>query len=668
MMELRYDPARLPPLRASTAAAWHHLVAARSTDPAAASALRVAAAARAALEHRWLPAIDRLLATDAMLAWTTSAPAWARGTSGAELGRAVAEQARQLAAGHRDELVADLIAALRLAATDDAAMAAFFATLGPADLLRLLTNLATVDQRAIELPLLLRERFVAAANRGDLPVGFGRDLVRSAAARQEHRRTGDAGLAVSFLVHGADLPGRLVGEAIAEAIAQELAFATRRELDASAGWTLWMAEGPTASLGLWLDFDEPYRGDDLDPLEATDPMYALLGQLARDGDAGRRTFVDPTRARYLFEQRDVLADGGRAITRAAAAAAAGPDVVAAAPGPLLDRASLVAAAFVNLFGRANAARIGRDDQASGAAAQVVGAHLYGVEHALAWDGPSDADRHTALPAPRRDDPAADTDPAGVADLAHQVAGTERRAAVFDPAALGAVLDLAARTDAGVAVLRGDLATYQRGLAAVAASRVAAGDVPPSRAAPYLQEAMQDAARLEGRFVQHIGHEAGRHGRDRDRIRSFWIEAIGTGIERASGLFGASGSAVVDTVASPIKDFADRELTDAGERADAASTTAAVLAGERLTYVWFRELHAAGVLRPSLPPGILVDGALPPYDDLVVALAAGGPPGWSVGTVLQELDDASGPGVDIDGRSVVEAMAAVQQAAYRTLGG
>ena len=180
--------------------------------------------------------------------------------------------------------------------------------------------------------------------------------------------------------------------------------------------------------------------------------------------------------------------------------------------------------------------------------------------------------------------------------------------------------------------------------------------------------MQDAARLEGRFVQHIGHEAGRRGRDRDRIRSFWIEAIGTGVERASGLFGPSGSAVVDTVASPVKDFADRELTDAGERADAASTTAAALAGERLTYVWFRELHAAGVLRSPLPPEILVDGELPPYDDLVVALAAGGPPAWSVGTVLQELDAAAGAEVDIDGRSVVDAMTAIQQAPYRALGG
>ena len=49
-------------------------------------------------------------------------------------------------------------------------------------------------------------------------------------------------------------------------------------------------------------------------------------------------------------------------------------------------------------------------------------------------------------------------------------------------------------------------------------------------------------------------------------------------------------------------------------------------------------------------------------------AAGGPPAWSVGTVLQELDDAAGAEVDIDGRSVVDAMTAIQQAPYRALGG
>jgi hypothetical protein len=111
-------------------------------------------------------------------------------------------------------------------------MAAFFATLGPADLLRLLTNLAAVDQQSIELPLVLRARFVQVANAGDLPAGFGRDLVRSAAAQQEHLRTGDAGLAVSFLAHGGDLPGSLVAEAVQEAINRELASAARRGLDA----------------------------------------------------------------------------------------------------------------------------------------------------------------------------------------------------------------------------------------------------------------------------------------------------------------------------------------------------------------------------------------------------------------------------------------------------
>ena len=67
--------------------------------PAAASALRVAALVRTNLEQRWLPAIDRLMASDAMLAWTHDAPAWARGLVGADLGRQLAARAAELTVG-----------------------------------------------------------------------------------------------------------------------------------------------------------------------------------------------------------------------------------------------------------------------------------------------------------------------------------------------------------------------------------------------------------------------------------------------------------------------------------------------------------------------------------------------------------------------------------------
>ena len=143
-----------------------------------------------------------------------------------------------------------------------------------------------------------------------------------------------------------------------------------------------------------------------------------------------------------------------------------------APRPLLDDASLVASAFVNLFGRANVARVGRDEQASTAAARIVGVHAYGVEHALGWvPGPTDAERVSRVDWPTGPP---DAGPEGaIAELAPPCSGGTRSEAVFDPEALGHVVDLAARTDAGVILLRQDLANYQRVVAAaagVAASR------------------------------------------------------------------------------------------------------------------------------------------------------------------------------------------------------
>ena len=219
-----------------------------------------------------------------MLGVDHGAPAWARGTHAAPssaaalAAQAPCELAARLTA---NELVADLIAALRAAAADDAAMATFFATLGPAGLLASSTNRRPSTSEAIELPLLLRERFVQAADGGDLPAGYGRDLV--ARRRTEHEQPAawaTAGWRCRSSFHGGDLPGPLVVEAVDEAIVQELAFATRGRARRVGGWTLWAATGRGASLGLWLDFDEPYRGDDLDAVDAQDPMYALLGQLA----------------------------------------------------------------------------------------------------------------------------------------------------------------------------------------------------------------------------------------------------------------------------------------------------------------------------------------------------------------------------------------------------
>ena len=56
-----------------------------------------------------------------------------------------------------------------------------------------------------------------------------------------------------------------------------------------------------------------------------------------------------------------------------------------APTSVLDDASLVASAFVNLFGPANAGDVGADDRAATGAARILGAHMYGVQHALGSD-------------------------------------------------------------------------------------------------------------------------------------------------------------------------------------------------------------------------------------------------------------------------------------------
>ena len=124
-------------------------------------------------------------------------PAWARGLAGRRLGVALAERAAELSASDEAD-VDDLTEALRLAADDEAAMAAFFGALEPVGLLQLVTNLASADHRSIELPLLLREQFVQTAHAGGIHAGYGRRFVRSAAVVQHEQRgpTGDAGLRV----------------------------------------------------------------------------------------------------------------------------------------------------------------------------------------------------------------------------------------------------------------------------------------------------------------------------------------------------------------------------------------------------------------------------------------------------------------------------------------
>lgn len=669
MAELAYDPARVALLRARAVAALQHLGRAAADDSAAASALRVAARVRAGIENEWLPVIDRVLASVAMLTWTTTAPAWVQGRRGAALGRALAARARALARDTRVETVEAMLAALRHASSDDAAMRALFRELGPDGLLELLSALATTDTTSTALPEALRAAFVRTCAAGGLRHGFARGLVDAAA--EAHVRSGRDGahaLTFAYLLRGGQLPTTFLVDTARALVAAERRFAGQQGLQPDHGWSLWtVSVRPPHALA-------PELADPSGLLApaAGDPMYALLAQLARDGRAGRVVFGDHDRAAYLFGGRDVLADGGAAIVAAAATAAAGDDVGPGASPRTLAQASLVASGFVNHFGRANATRASGEVTAL-AAARIVGTHLYAADVALAAPGVTDDERLGALdPADRRALEEAGTLTAdgappvtGVVALPHDVLGPDdpRPAALLQQEPLGHVLDLAVSTDMSAQLLRGALATYQRGLASAAAARLAAGEI--ARPDRYLAEVTADAARLDARIGQRVGHQAERRGRGADAALTFWIRAIGDGGGRLGELLGRPGAAVVRAVAAPVTDAATSALADAEREAAADADGRARLASEQLAYVWARELHNAGVIDARLPAELAPGGVLPAYGELVRRVVAH--PDWTMERVLRALDVApSRVGVELDIEALRDAMATAQLPAYREL--
>lgn len=674
MTELRYDPSRLAPLRSCAAAAFRHLLMTSSADPAAASALRVSRSVLAGLEHGWLPAIDRVLSSHAMLTWLATGPAWMLGVSGDDLGRALVARAEALYSDSRDEPVAEMLAAITLAAGDQEAMNTFFRELGPDGLLMLLASLATANPNDTELPAAVRAALTATAARGGLRPGYARDLVEAAARTQEQsRHDGEDAVALSYLLHGDQLPATFLVEAAEAMIEAEARFAAAEGLDPSSGWTLWMLEGFRIPNALALDFTDS-RG--MTAAAAADPMYALLAQLANDGRAGQIVFRDPERAVYLFALRDVLADGGDAIVTAAAAAAAGPDVVDGAPDYVLADASLVASGFVNYFGRTNAGRADSSDAVTIGTARIVGAHMYAVDATVAAHDVGDDERIANLTdAERRaleeaglldeDGELRDGAVMATGELYHDVLGPEdpRRAAVLQHEPLENILGLAAGTDASSVLLRDALATYQRGLASAAAGRLAAEDVTDPN--DYLAEVMADAARLEGTFARHVGHAAERRGRDADAAMGFWINAVGMGAERLGSTLGKPGSTVVGHLTDPAADLATDAFADAEREAEAEADELARLAGEQLAYVWFRELHNAGVIDADLPTDLAPGGTLPSYAELVRRVYER--PDWTIERVFNALDVArSDAGVDLDSQALRDALAVAQLPAYHDL--
>jgi hypothetical protein len=231
------------------------------------------------------------------------------------------------------------------------------------------------------------------------------------------------------------------------------------------------------------------------------------------------------------------------------------------------------------------------------------------------------------------------------------------AALFDADALAAVTDLAVDTDAAMATLRVALDRYEHGYAAAAAA--ATTDLAATDPGAYLEGVIRQIGRLEGYLVQHAGHRAEAAGRDRDRTIARWVDV---------------GSAVVGggvaTLPVPVLDHEiDRAADALVERWATHEASAedefveyAETAARRLTYLWYRELYAAGVIAPDVP-----DAALAPGGGLV---------SWDE---FQALDDADrrivqdrmeehiwrGP-VDIDSSVLSDAIKAAQQAIYADL--
>ena len=117
-----YDPARLAVLRTHTIAAIESLRWLTSDDPAAWEAVLAARVTREHLEQIWMPLIDRIIGSDAMVTW-----------QGADLGEELADVAREILASRETDDVTALSWALVTNADDLVAMRTFFTELGGAE-------------------------------------------------------------------------------------------------------------------------------------------------------------------------------------------------------------------------------------------------------------------------------------------------------------------------------------------------------------------------------------------------------------------------------------------------------------------------------------------------------------------------------------------------------
>jgi hypothetical protein len=569
MAGVGYDPQRLQALRAATIAAAESLRVLSSEDPAAWEAVLTARTARDHLEQMWLPLIDRIVASDVMVTWRRAH------LSGAI---AIARLARRGTAGRsRDDTLALAVSLMLLRTVgDDVARRAFFVDLGGRDTARLFLELGVPDpygdvEANRALAALAREELAAATRHPGLPAGFAADLVDGMVAPAELGR--DPTGTLRYLFADAAYSAEFLVSATKASVRVERAAGDERAFD-DPYW-------PSPMLASTLTID----------VEAdTDPTDLLLERLGDDAEAWRALLTDPDTAAYLLGERRFDSAGFARLVAGSALAAAGPDVTADAPAALRHEAAHVASAFVNHVGSRPDLPSARSE-ASASAATILGHHLFAVHHDVLRPLPltEPGTMHRALDAFGPD--------------------SEVDVPLFDSDALAAVTDLAVDTEDGLATMRAALNGYEQSFAAAAATfstRLEHQDPDD-----FLAQAIGQLGQLEAYLLQHAGHLTEGAARRRDEAIGRWVDGVFTGLSFGTRQLGAPfpvpglGPDDVKEHWATHEGAAERHFED-----DAREWT------EHLRYLWFGELHAAGVIAADLPDDVLTaDGKLRPWPEL-----------------------------------------------------
>jgi hypothetical protein len=201
----------------------------------------------------------------------------------------------------------------------------------------------------------------------------------------------------------------------------------------------------------------------------------------------------------------------------------------------------------------------------------------------------------------------------------------------------------------LATLRAALNEYEHGFAAAAAAASTRADVADP--GQFLEQAIGQLGHLEGYLLRHAGHLAEGKGRRRDEVVGRWIDgALGT-VSLGVGKLGIPVPGPLVRPAHVKERWANHEAA-----VEERFTEYAVEWTENLRYLWFRELHAAGVIAPDLPAAVLTrDGRLRPWPELDGVERR----------IVQDLmeENTWGGQVDVDWLRLSDAVKSAQQDLY-----